>query len=566
MSNDIPLRDRELRLLFLLHNGCGAEDIGYSLVRTTIDHAPPYEALSYAWGEERCQITLRNGPTTTLTTNLYHALRYLQRPHASRLLWIDALCINQDNDAERSHQAQLMTQIYATAWRVLIWLGEADDDLSRCLTILNRGYQAATVQDSHSASSRSLSLSAEQKESIMQLIDRPYFNRTWVLQETMVAKTALVMWSRSTMHFETLMAACEVLDLAESCWSRFNVACQTITTIGRLRRVFQGLIADRSPLGLTQLLMHTMGKEATDPRDKVFALSGIANQGYEKAPTRPDYCRTVEEVYTKVAKFLVGDDHSLQILSAVQHAYAHSALPSWVPDWRIQYPIRLLDAAQGYLNFRVHGEHLTYPVVTQIPHPHKLALDGFSFDIVRKIDNAGLTFDIVDDCDRRLFHSPDDRCMIANTTGHDELYPRTQDDIEVAWLRTISAGLFPDGTQLETFFTRARYPQYVRWHLADKTSSAPPKEVVDEIFSFVPLWIRGRKVFVTQRGFLGLGPAETEPGDVVCILFGGNLPYVVRPLDQDEFTFLGPSYVHGIMNGEAYHEVGRAEQETFILV
>jgi hypothetical protein len=106
----------------------------------------------------------------------------------------------------------------------------------------------------------------------------------------------------------------------------------------------------------------------------------------------------------------------------------------------------------------------------------------------------------------------------------------------------------------------------VRWHLADKTSSAPPKEVVDEIFSFVPLWIRGRKVFVTQRGFLGLGPAETEPGDVVCILFGGNLPYVVRPLDQDEFTFLGPSYVHGIMNGEAYHEVGRAEQETFILV
>jgi hypothetical protein len=67
-------------------------------------------------------------------------------------------------------------------------------------------------------------------------------------------------------------------------------------------------------------------------------------------------------------------------------------------------------------------------------------------------------------------------------------------------------------------------------------------------------------------GFLGLGPAEVEPGDVVCILSGGNLPYVVRPLSQDEFTFLGPSYVHGIMNGEAYHGVDRTRQETFVLV
>jgi len=59
MSNNIPLQDREIRLLFLLHNDCGAEDIGYNLMRTTIDDAPPYEALSYMWGEDRCQITLR---------------------------------------------------------------------------------------------------------------------------------------------------------------------------------------------------------------------------------------------------------------------------------------------------------------------------------------------------------------------------------------------------------------------------------------------------------------------------------------------------------------------------
>jgi hypothetical protein len=110
MGNDIPLQDREIRLLFLLHNDCGAEDIKYTLLRTTIDRAPPYEALSYAWGEDLCQITPQNGTVTMLTTNLYQALRYLQRPYAARVLWIDALCINQEDGAERSKQAQLMGQ------------------------------------------------------------------------------------------------------------------------------------------------------------------------------------------------------------------------------------------------------------------------------------------------------------------------------------------------------------------------------------------------------------------------------------------------------------------------
>jgi hypothetical protein len=77
MSDERPLRDREIRLLFLLHNECGAADIRYNLVRTTIDRAPPYEALSYAWGEEVCLVRLLDGILTRMRTNLYHALRYL---------------------------------------------------------------------------------------------------------------------------------------------------------------------------------------------------------------------------------------------------------------------------------------------------------------------------------------------------------------------------------------------------------------------------------------------------------------------------------------------------------
>ena len=87
----------------------------------------------------------------------------------------------------------------------------------------------------------------------------------------------------------------------------------------------------------------------------------------------------------------------------------------------------------------------------------------------------------------------------------------------------------------------------MHWQLSDEASNVSPLEVIDGILSFGSLWTKGRRVFVTQRGFGGLRPAEAESGDVACILSGGELPNVVRPLDQGEFAFLGPSYVHGIM-------------------
>src|SRR5271156_4938151 len=137
---------REIRLLYLVHNVSGFDNISYSLMRTSLDNAPPYEALSYTWGDEMSQVKLGNGTLTTMPTNLYHALRYLQRPHASRLLWIDSLCIDQSNDEERSHQVQLMRHIYATAWRVLIWLGEPDDNIVDSMEVLRQAARARIDQ------------------------------------------------------------------------------------------------------------------------------------------------------------------------------------------------------------------------------------------------------------------------------------------------------------------------------------------------------------------------------------------------------------------------------------
>jgi hypothetical protein len=77
-----------------------------------------------------------------------------------------------------------------------------------------------------------------------------------------------------------------------------------------------------------------------------------------------------------------------------------------------------------------------------------------------------------------------------------------------------------------------------------------------------------RRFFVTKKGYMGIGPAYMEEGDIVCVLFGGPTPYVLRPLSSDsEYQFLGECYVDDLMNGEALAllEKGRREKQWFKL-
>ncbi|PMD21171.1 HET-domain-containing protein, partial [Hyaloscypha hepaticicola] len=114
---------RQLRLLIL--NPCTnpKEAIRCTLVKISLDSPPKYEALSYTWGEpvDDFEIIV-NSVTFAVRRNLWEALYHL-RGGNSRALWIDAVCINQNNISERNEQVQMMRRIYERAQRVVIWLG-----------------------------------------------------------------------------------------------------------------------------------------------------------------------------------------------------------------------------------------------------------------------------------------------------------------------------------------------------------------------------------------------------------------------------------------------------------
>ena len=125
------LRRRNIRLLDL-DPSCAEDDkpLQGTLRIVSLDANPAYEALSYTWGFDKdnpsCEM-LCSGITIPITKNCYDALHNLTKILKLQTIWIDAICINQNDNSEKSHQISLMRDIYGKAKRVLIWLGDKTD-------------------------------------------------------------------------------------------------------------------------------------------------------------------------------------------------------------------------------------------------------------------------------------------------------------------------------------------------------------------------------------------------------------------------------------------------------
>lgn len=123
--------------------------IFHATLKTKLD----FVALSYAWGDasEKRLILVDDSPVR-VTANLYGAITALRYPNRNRVLWIDAVCINQGDDTEKSWQVGLMKDIYQQASQVLAWLGPAYDDsdrVMRFLSIIGRKAEACGITSVH---------------------------------------------------------------------------------------------------------------------------------------------------------------------------------------------------------------------------------------------------------------------------------------------------------------------------------------------------------------------------------------------------------------------------------
>jgi hypothetical protein len=358
-----------------------------------------YEAISYTWGQWSSADLIPiacNGIQVSITPSLASALRHFRLPDRERILWADALCINQNDVEERSAQVASMFSIFHKATRVLVWLGDATPGTADAMAYLQRVADSRTTQGSAKLTAKALVQLAVAHHlgtgsGLYDLYLRPWARRVWIRQEVFAAaqdlhmhcgrhqvpfeiyKTFGLTWMKAIEEsgtdpmYSSVMGRSALMEPTLRALESLSSADETeLADLAKARRV----MVDRSEdwmdhltglmrAGNTQLnperrmeevLKQCRYLEATDPRDLIYALLPLTScpliagewQGEEEQLAIPvDYSRSVPQVFCDATRFLLNRDRSLRALAIHRPSRLtkiDSGLPSWAIDWR-QSPI-----------------------------------------------------------------------------------------------------------------------------------------------------------------------------------------------------------------------------------
>ncbi|KAG6365950.1 hypothetical protein INS49_000126 [Diaporthe citri] len=177
-----------IRILNLLP-GFGSMQIRCVTEVHPVDRAPPYTALSYTWGleEPRQEIEL-DGQLFMVRPNLHNFLRRIRHDKSTCVIWIDAICIDQENPVEKGHQVAMMGDIYRSARDVQVWLGEAADNSDQAMDLLLEIEGSGRTMDEQRNNIVREVYRQRVGKPLLKLYTRPYWQRVWILQEVFLAK------------------------------------------------------------------------------------------------------------------------------------------------------------------------------------------------------------------------------------------------------------------------------------------------------------------------------------------------------------------------------------------
>ena len=583
--------------LLTLKPGLEGSNIECALSSASL-HAPPvYEALSYHWGDSKCKYIIKcNKASKEITENLFAALCQIRSPTRSKLLWIDAICINQSSDREKTHQVRLMRKIYEAAQRVLIWLGPSSTDSWRAMDLLPRLLHAKQAQASADDKRRFYELNVEGQKAynlpyildpaypeLAALLDRAWFSRVWIIQELAVSREAVVLCGSWEYNWDDFVEAVgHAVDLlVPGSWDN-TTRFERVVQIEAARRT----VPDGGTQSLLGLLLLYRRFGATIPKDKVYALCGLANDaGPDALAIEPEYNLDNSTVFHMVALEILKKGRNLDILSVprVLKSSEIGSLPSWVPDWSISdfaNSFRLPNPlGEPFLDYTATPSDGGYDL--QIKNNTLIGLGGEVVDRVIKIGDVH-SFQAEDGINwlHRLTRIPSEQAVFSNweniaSARSATIYAPTGESILDAYWQTLVAGQTLEGldagreeyhewdSAVRSNFRHMPTSPLLRWTrgivalpmlLAYGRSLLSGRGDVERIMQFRQKMTVAthRRLFRTQKGYLGLGPMGLSQNDAVTLLRGGMVPLVLRERGADKWELVGDCYVHGMMRGEAF--------------
>jgi len=307
-------------------------------VKCLIQHLPrlssgsvDYIALSYTWGDLALlkQVAIDTSYYLEVSANCYAALRRFRSKEKTVLVWIDAMCINQEDVEERTKQVRKMGQIYTSASQVLVYLGDEADDSGRIFEHIQGVCSRRPVNGYPTARLRNLDLGRHCDEGLIKIawaiMRRPWFSRVWVLQEVFLGvkgkADVVVVCGPHSASLKDLANCCEVL------CSEVGEKMEYVSEIPYVLTIAAG----GTPRGLHDILRRTRHANATDPRDKFLGLLAMVDD--ERVSNIAGYHMNTTTVYTQVGLFLL-QSVQLELLQSIRHPHSrYPNLASWMPDW-----------------------------------------------------------------------------------------------------------------------------------------------------------------------------------------------------------------------------------------
>ncbi|KAL8294717.1 hypothetical protein RB597_007689 [Gaeumannomyces tritici] len=284
---------------------------------------PEYETVSYTWGGENDDSSPSQpvyvGPCwdALFQTKTCHDMLRLLRPRRGvRYLWVDAICINQNDQNERAQQVSKMRIIYSNAWRTVVHLGS---DIVTSVTnpslcpVRRRLDKLATSEEGEHLIFPDLSLG--------QVLERRYFSRIWVIQELLLSRSICVR-VRDMELFIDRPTPSDILDDGQSSKEKGGTDYWGATKAPWMAQATRGTVSD--PIALLQMVGLS---RASDPRDEIFGIIGLLRPSLSLIP---DYSLSLLRTRVGFTGHILLNGNSPEALlhPGPRHSGQH---PSWVP-------------------------------------------------------------------------------------------------------------------------------------------------------------------------------------------------------------------------------------------
>ncbi|KAH7039857.1 heterokaryon incompatibility protein-domain-containing protein [Microdochium trichocladiopsis] len=548
------LPDGQIRLLELCPSATPSDPVECNILFTPISEAPDYEILSIASDSALATLPITlNGSSLEVSPAVWDALHRVRQSDRPRLLWIKAVCVDHDNEAELLSHAQLYEAIYRRATKALAWLGAADKNSQLVFQHLDKCRAARQLNWSHYRGTT--------QDAFHKLCQRPWFYQ--------VDSALVVGCSRDTTILCGADSECQFAELLRCTSFRQDYhPLHGIYGPNQLQNL--KAVADRS--GLRQAMQFARLCQDTCEKEKIRAISSIVGQ-YEFLS---DSSSSDLELATSFTRHSILTERDISLLHFVGAGSSRlDGAPSWVASFCSQQGAPAL-LPRVFGSYSYSSEHYPWKLLSEpeIRRSGELALKGV---LCGKVQAVGESLTPIfpemapgSKAFRKVIRSWEVVCTSHLSNNGRKKFPQSVAD---AFADTIRA--FDDHEQVGESrpAITSRACDFVEWYKQYGSGVMYSKEAAyfDEIET-VQAWqnqakaangdgtsrvgcstfteaveraIYGRRLFVTDDGSMGLAPAKSKAGDRLVFFPGGIYPWVIRPrADGRTHELIGDCYLY----------------------